>query len=96
MIAESPASVTIKTMSDAIKGYAAEYDDAKGMLTLSEFSDKTKKYPLTYRRPDADHLDLDGTVAGERLSMHLRKIDTTKFLLLSRGFHWINEMPLNR
>jgi uncharacterized membrane protein YphA (DoxX/SURF4 family) len=96
VIAESPASITIKMMSDTAKGYAAEYDEAKGIVTLSEFNDKTKKYPLTYKRPDSDHLDLEGIVAGDSLSMRLRKIDTSKFLLVSRGFHWINEMPLNR
>jgi hypothetical protein len=33
---------------------------------------------------------------GDGKAIRLRQIDASKFLLLSRGFHWINEMPLNR
>jgi hypothetical protein len=41
-------------------------------------------------------LTIEGSIAGGRVSMRLRKIDPSKFLLLSRGFHWINEVPFNR
>lgn len=30
------------------------------------------------------------------LAIRLRKIDPSKFPLLNRGFHWINEYPFNR
>jgi hypothetical protein len=28
--------------------------------------------------------------------MELRRLDETKFLFASRGFHWIQEYPFNR
>ena len=43
-------------------------------------------------RPDANHVLLE----GDGKSIRLRQIDASKFLLRSRSFHWINEMPLNR
>jgi len=32
----------------------------------------------------------------QQLHMHLRLVDHKKFLLVSRGFHWIQEHPFNR
>lgn len=93
MFAEFPGFITVRMMNDKIRGYTARYDARGSSLMLS---DQTKSYKLTYSRPDADHLTIDGSIAGDSLSMRLRKIDTSKFLLVSRGFHWINEFPLNR
>jgi len=33
---------------------------------------------------------------GDGKSIRLRQIDASKFLLVSRGFHWINETAFNR
>jgi uncharacterized membrane protein YphA (DoxX/SURF4 family) len=95
LITEYPNSVS-KMTNDALRVYAAEYDEPKTTVYLSPFSDKTKRYALAYARLDPEHLTLDGTIANNHLSMRLRKIDTNTFLLLNRGFHWINEQPLNR
>jgi hypothetical protein len=59
---EFPGSIQIKMMNDSVRGYSVEYDVPKSTVTLSLFNDKTRKYPLTYTRPDPDHLTLDGTV----------------------------------
>lgn len=83
-------------MNDATKNYATEYDAAKNTVTLAELDDRTKQYPLSYTRPDTDHLAIEGTVSDDHVSMRLRKIDTSGFLLLSRGFHWISEVPFFR
>jgi hypothetical protein len=45
----------------------------------------------TWSTPDSERLVLDN--GGE--TIHLRKVDTTKLPLLSRGFHWINETAFN-
>lgn len=34
--------------------------------------------------------------AGAVALPRLHRLDETKFLLVSRGYHWINEFPLNR
>jgi len=33
---------------------------------------------------------------NDDLAVKLRKSDPSKFLLVNRGFHWINERPFNR
>jgi hypothetical protein len=45
---------------------------------------------------DGDHLVLEGTMGFDTIRAELRKVDPSRFLLVSRGFHWINEVPFNR
>jgi hypothetical protein len=49
-----------------------------------------------YSHSDADHLLLEGKLQADLLSVHLRRVDPSAFLLASRGFHWINELRFNR
>jgi len=39
---------------------------------------------------------LDGTMDGHAVHMQLQLVDRNKFVLVSRGFHWIQEYPYNR
>jgi hypothetical protein len=39
---------------------------------------------------------LDGTFDGINVRVRLSKLDTSKMLLVTRGFHWVNEVPFNR
>ncbi len=86
---EYPTALTARLMDDTVKNYRAAYDDAKSTVTLT--AGKDAPLTLTYSRPDPDHLQFTGP-----LTLRLRKLDPAKFLLLSRGFHWINERPFNR
>ena len=51
---------------------------------------------LHYVRGDATHLTLDGKLGGDALVIQLERFDPDATLLMSRGFHWINENPFNR
>lgn len=96
MVAQSSAAINVKMMDDSITNFGAEYDTAKGTVSLTAGSDKSHKYTLAWTRPDADHLTLQGALANGEVSMRLRRIDPMSFRLLSRGYHWINELPFNR
>jgi hypothetical protein len=96
LIAEFPGSITIKMMNGTTKGYPAAYNDDKKTLTLTDPKDEKVTYTLTYSRSGPNYLNLEGILANDRLSMLLVKADESKFLLLNRGFHWINELPFNR
>jgi len=41
-------------------------------------------------------LVLDGDMDRHKVHMQLKLLDRNKFLLVSRGFHWIQEIPFNR
>jgi hypothetical protein len=41
-------------------------------------------------------LVLDGDVDSHKIHMQLQLAGRDKFLLVNRGFHWIQEYPINR
>jgi len=41
-------------------------------------------------------LILDGNMDSHKIHMQLQRMDRSKFVLVSRGFHWISEYPFNR
>ena len=67
-----------------------------GTITMFTFADTTQKSLLHYERPTPERLVLEGVLQGDTLSIHLKKFDAQNFLLMNRGFHWINEFPFNR
>lgn len=96
VIVQSPAAISIRMMDDSPRAFATAYDPASSTVTLSPQSTKNHAGNLKYSHPDADHVRLQGKLVGDALVIQLRRVDTTKFLLVNRGFHWINERPFNR
>jgi hypothetical protein len=91
--AQFPVNLMVQTMDGSVRYYGVQYDAAKRQAVLNLGG---AKYPLSYSQPDADHLLLDGKLGPEQLSVRLEKVDTSRMLLLNRGFHWIAEFPFNR
>lgn len=89
VVIEFPGMVNVKMMNDTIRGLPAEYDPNKNIVKLD-------KSPFVWTHPDAGHLVLEGKLGSDDLKVRLKSVDPSKFLLLSRGFHWINEFPFNR
>jgi hypothetical protein len=50
---------------------------------------------LTFSRPDAERVVLEGTIGGEKMLVRIKHRDTPS-LLMSRGFHLVSEWPFNR
>ena len=86
----------IQFMDDHTKSWLTEYEPAKHSLSVATGEDPKKKNLLTYLRTDQDHLVLAGSLGKDSVKINLRRFDESKFLLLSRGFHWISESPFNR
>jgi hypothetical protein len=84
-------------MSDTRVRYVGGWDEKKGLLELAPRTTPDAK-PIALRcvRPAPDRLEIEGTLDGHRVLARLHKLDASKFLLLARGFHWINEYPFNR
>ena len=51
---------------------------------------------LTWSQPDPEHLIVEGSFRNATIHVRFKKIDESKFLLVSRGFNWIQEYPFNR
>ena len=87
---------TFRTMSDSVERFAMRVDSVKHELALTGRFDPKLSQVLTYTRPDSDHLELSGKLGSDSLVMRLRRLDENRFLLMNRGFHWIQELPYNR
>jgi hypothetical protein len=68
----------------------------KHTLTLRKATDSTWKPVLAYERPTPTKLTVEGDIDGKRVRMAMTQRDLNSFLLISRGFNWIQEYPFNR
>jgi hypothetical protein len=95
-IFEIPHRVTLERMDDTLARYGASIDPKGNTLTLSKPDDKNWKATFAYQRPTPEQLILDGNLEGHKVHLQLDLVDSSKFLLVSRGFHWVQEYPFNR
>jgi hypothetical protein len=91
-----PEFARVQHMDASGTGYGAQIDQGGHTLTLTDSNHKDWKAIFTFTRPVPDRLTLDGTINGQKATLHLRLLDHTKFLVASRGFHWIQDYPFNR
>jgi len=77
--------------------YVAAIDDAAHTMTLTDKSDdKQPPVVLHFQHDGDDVMTFEGTFDGVATRVKTRRFDRSKSLLMSRGFHWINETPFNR
>ena len=53
-------------------------------------------WTLRYSRTDGGQLSLTGDWSGDAIDVRLNRIDESEFLLLNRGFHWVQFYPFFR
>jgi uncharacterized membrane protein YphA (DoxX/SURF4 family) len=93
---DSPERMSFQRMDDSFARYGASINANEKTLELTKDSDKDWKAHFTFQRVAQDRLILDGNMDSHKLHMQLQMVDHSKFLLVSRGFHWIQEYPFNR
>jgi hypothetical protein len=95
-IFQFPSRMTFQRMDDSFAPYNNSIDTKQKTLELTRGDDKNWKAHFTFQRPSPDQLTLDGDIDNHKVHMQLELFDRNKFLLVSRGFHWIQENPFNR
>jgi hypothetical protein len=96
VVFDSPRMIAIQLASDSRRRYMLNLDFAKKLMTLTRFDDPAWKSVFSYKQPEPELLELEGTLDGKKIAAKLRRTDESALLLKSRGFHWINELPFNR
>jgi hypothetical protein len=91
-----PGMIAIQLMSDTRERYRLDLDPVKKRLKLVKRDDPKWVSLLSYTQPKPELLTIEGTIDGQKIRARLHRADESKFLLVSRGFHWINEYPFNR
>jgi hypothetical protein len=94
-IFDSPQQMAFQRMDDSLAYYADSINLNDKTLVLTKRGDKNAGGNLTFERPAQDQLILDGSMDGYQVHLELQLVDRNKFLLVRRGFHWIQEFPMN-
>ena len=95
MIFPMPNRTYVQFMDDQTRRWPTEYDSTNHIFLVVTGDDPKHKDAFTYTR-DKDQLTLTARLGDDSITIKLRRFDESKFLLLNRGFHWINEAPFNR
>ncbi len=69
-------------------------DPQKKAFSMTKPDDFNWIAEFTYEKPQPDLLMLTGKIGGHSVDATLHKEDESKFLLKSRGFHWIQDFYL--
>jgi hypothetical protein len=95
-IFDFPQQAALQRMDDSMAFYRAAINPADNTLMLTTPADNNWRGNLSFHRPVQDKLIVDGRIEDHQVHIELQLTDRNKFLLVSRGFHWIQEFPLNR
>jgi hypothetical protein len=93
VILEGPELLTIQLMDDTRQQFLVQWNGQKTNGSLWGTEDHSMKGNVTVENLRADGMVLEAQIAGHRVEAQLRRVDLsdpTKFLLINRGFHWIN------
>jgi hypothetical protein len=95
VIFDRPGAMALQRMNDAVVFYGVTIDTSAGSITPTQPANAWTT-PLRFQRSAPDRLILDGDMHHHRVHMELRLFDRNNFLLVTRGFHWVQEYPFNR
>ena len=85
----------IISMTDSSERYKVDVDTIKNRIIFTSIKQIDVKYNLQYQS-NKTTMTLAGNWGKDSLKVILNRIDINKFLLLNRGFHWINDYPFNK
>jgi hypothetical protein len=93
---ERPEFIVVQFGDDKRAFYRIQLNESANSFELSTGRPNgDQRFPFTYERPEPDMLKIDGSLSGQSIHTTLRR-SKSDFFLTGRGFHWINEFPLNR
>lgn len=70
-------------------------DEGKHLLHFKSFDQPPVESDLHWDAA-GDDVHLSGNLGGKEIDLHLRNTKPSEGLLMTRGFHWVQEFPLNR
>lgn len=97
LLLRSKRYAMIKDYDYKAKWYKLQVDSLKNKFTLEDYRDSLKVYHLNFTETDST-FHIDGIFKKDTVDIKMKKYVEFRenFLLTNRGFHWVNEYPLNR
>lgn len=94
--ATSSRRAIVRLATDSSVSYGLRTDSVKHVATLANGPDSTKWLRLAYAFSDSMHLTFSGRIGADSVDIKLRRRPESSYLLVNRGFHWVNEIPFFR
>lgn len=88
--------VSIKYMNDQLERIGFRPDTLAQTITVFTLADTARKSLLHYTQSTSENFVFRGRWRDDSVHIYLKRFDPNDFLLLNRGYHWINERPFNR
>ena len=85
----------VKMMNDSLYNYHFIIDTIKHTATVYSNQDTLHKSILTYQNSQSNLL-FRGKINQDTVFIGMKRFNESRFRLISRGFHWINEFPYNK
>jgi len=98
VVIQTSAAMSFWRMDDTTFNHPARYDMEKNTIVLTAGQGEAAKTigTFAFQRPAPDRLIFDGELSGRKIRMETHLFPRENFLLVNRGFNWIQEMPFNR
>jgi hypothetical protein len=96
VIFDRPTAAAFQRMDDSFTVFSSRVDTGNKTVALNRPNDSTWKAQLSFDRPSPSRLVLTGAMDGHAVRMEMSLVDRNSFLLVNRGFHWVQEYPFNR
>jgi hypothetical protein len=98
VVIQTSTNVSFWRMDDTAVQMAAHVDTVAKAVHFRVVQGEVRRTigSLAYNQPSPDRLILDGTLNNRRIRMETHLFPRENFLLVSRGFNWIQEVPFNR
>ena len=95
LIIQREQFASVKLNNDSIRIYNFQVDTVTRTAVVFPNWDTLNKARFKYTN-DTAYLTLSGKLKNDSVYIKLKKFDISKFKLVNRGFHWVNEYPFNR
>lgn len=95
VIFDTRARMAFQCMDDSFVFYTAQFNDKTNMLAMTRGADQMQATLRVVRR-GTNQMTLTGALDNQTVDMRLQRSERDRFLLVSRGFHWVQEYPFNR
>lgn len=95
LVFERPEFVTFQRMDDTLETRRVKFDAAARRIDMLG-SEGGVVGELCYDDAEPGVMTVSGRVDGWETHMRLERVDHTQFVLLQRGFRWVQDRPFNR
>ncbi len=96
LLIERQKRARVYQMNNSKKNYRVETDTVNHWFKIRMPKNTVFVDSFKYSIPSMHQLQLNGVFQGDTLDILLKKQPRDSFPLIKRGFHWVNEYPLNR